>query len=91
MMPDSSNHRTVRSKSIKKYFRLPFWNISFQDFIGCTCTRCKALFNLTLSKRHILDCSKLKQFADDSFKFDEMAESSPKGREHYWKRRNCSL
>ena len=50
MMPDSSNHRTIRSKSIKKYFRLPFWNISFQDFIGCTCTRCKALFNLTLSQ-----------------------------------------
>ena len=28
---------------------------------------------------NILDSSKLKEFADDSFKFDEMTESSLKG------------
>ena len=27
--------------------------------------------NLTLSERHILDCSKLKEYADNNFKFDE--------------------
>ena len=32
---------------------------------------------LTLSQTTILDSSKLKEFADDNFKFDEMAEISP--------------
>ena len=32
---------------------------------------------LTLSQ--ILDSSKLKEFADDNFKFDEMTESPPDG------------
>ena len=30
-------------------------------------------------RQQILDSSKLKQFADDNFKFDEMAQSSPNG------------
>ena len=35
--------------------------------------------NKWLSKRQILDFSKLKEYADDNFKFDEMTESSPNG------------
>ena len=33
-------------------------------------------------KRQNLDSSKLKEFADDNFKFDEMAECSQKGEEN---------
>ena len=39
----------------------------------------------------MFDSSKLKEFADDKFKVHDMAESSPNGRQHCGKRRNCSL
>ena len=43
-------------------------------------------------KQQILDSSKLKELADDDFKFDENARKSIQmGRKHCGKRRNCSL
>ena len=43
-------------------------------------------------KRQILDSSKLKEFADDNFKFDENGRKLAKRVEkHCGKRRNCSL
>ena len=43
-------------------------------------------------KRLILDSSKLKEFADDNFKFNENDRKSIQmGRKHCGKRRNCSL
>ena len=41
--------------------------------------------------KQTLDSSKLKEFANDNFKFDEMAKVSQKGAMHRGKRRNCSL
>ena len=42
--------------------------------------------------RQILDSSKLKEFADDNFKFDETGRNSIQiGIKHCGKRRNCSL
>ena len=40
-------------------------------------------------KQQILDSSKIKDFADDNFKFDE--NGTKNGRKHCGKRRNCSL
>ena len=45
----------------------------------------------TFPKRHILDPSKLNEFADDNFKLAKMVESSPKGRKLFGNRRDCSL
>ena len=43
-------------------------------------------------KQQILDCSKLKEFADDNFKFvGNGRKLSKTGRKHCGKRRNCSL
>ena len=43
-------------------------------------------------KRQILEASKLKQFADDNFKFEETGRKTIQmGRKHCGKRRNCSL
>ena len=43
-------------------------------------------------KRQILDASKLREFADDNFKFDENGRKFFKQIEkHCGKRRNCSL
>ena len=43
-------------------------------------------------KRQILNSSKLKDFADDNFKFDyNYRQLSKGGRKHSGKRRNCSL
>ena len=43
-------------------------------------------------KRQILDPSKLKEFADDNFNFNENGRKFIKvGRKHCGKRRNCSL
>ena len=43
-------------------------------------------------KRQTLDSSKLKEFADDNFKFFENRRTfSEYGRTHCGKRRNCSL
>ena len=36
--------------------------------------------------RQILDCSNLEQFADDNFKFMQMAQSTPKGYEALWEK-----
>ena len=38
-----------------------------------------------------LDSSKLKEFADDNFKFDENGKVIQTGRKQCGKRRNCSL
>ena len=44
------------------------------------------------TKRHILDSLKLKEFADDNFKFDENGRKfSEMVKKHCGKRRNCSL
>ena len=44
------------------------------------------------SKRQIIDLSKLKELADNNFKFDEnWQEVLERGRKHCWKRSNCSL
>ena len=40
-------------------------------------------------KRHILDASKLKEFADDDFKFDENGRVFQMVRKHCGKRKNC--
>ena len=42
-------------------------------------------------KRQVLDSSKLEEFADDNYEFDDVAESSPTDKTHCGKRRNCSL
>ena len=39
----------------------------------------------------MLDSSKLKEFDDDNFKFDENGTDFAIGREHWGKRRNCWL
>ena len=45
-----------------------------------------------ITRRQILDSSKLKEFADDNFKFDKNGKKVLKtDRQHYGKRRNCSL
>ena len=42
--------------------------------------------SLTLCKRQILDSSKLKEFADDNYKFDENGKQFAKtGRKHFQK------
>ena len=47
---------------------------------------------LTLSHTTILDSSKLKEIADDNFKFDKNGgKGLQTGRKHCGKRRNCSL
>ena len=46
---------------------------------------------LTLSQTQILDSCKLKDFADDNFKFDENGRKFSKWIENTGKRRNCSL
>ena len=48
------------------------------------------LFQL-FPKRQILDSSKLKEFEDDNFKFDENGREFSKRVENSRKRRNCSL
>ena len=48
--------------------------------------------SLPVPKRQILDSSKLKELADDNFKFDENGKKVLQtGRKHCGKRRNCSL
>ena len=42
--------------------------------------------SLSFPKRHILDSSKRKEFADDNFRFDEMTESSPEGQKTLWEK-----
>ena len=50
------------------------------------------IFSEPFPKRQILDSSKLKEFADDTFRFDENGgEFFQMGRKHCGKRRNCSL
>ena len=47
---------------------------------------------LTISQITNLDSSKLREFADDNFKFDENGRKFSKtGRKHFGKMRNCSL
>ena len=48
------------------------------------------LFN-PFPKRQILDSSKLKELADDNFKFDENGREFHKWVENTGKKRNCSL
>ena len=49
-------------------------------------------FPLPITRRQILDSSKLKEFADDNFKFDEdLQKVIQTGRKHCGKRRNCLL
>ena len=43
-----------------------------------------------ITTRQILHSSKLKEFADDNFKFDENGRVIQMGRKHCGKRRNCS-
>ena len=48
--------------------------------------------NEPFPKRQISDCSKLKEFADDNFKFDENGEIAHQvGRKPCGKRRSCLL
>ena len=49
------------------------------------------LKGLPITRQQILDSSKLKEFADDNFKFDENEKVIQTGRKHCGKRRNCSL
>ena len=52
----------------------------------------KSKFAYPITRQQILDSSKLKEFADDIFKFDENGRKLFKmGRKHFGKRRNCSL
>ena len=44
-----------------------------------------------ITRRQIFDSSKLKEFADDNFKFDENGKKLSKQVEKTGKRRNCSL
>ena len=47
-------------------------NVKMQSFTAQSVLPAKTISNLlTLSQRQILDSSKLKEFADDNFKFDE--------------------
>ena len=46
---------------------------------------------MTISRQQILDSSKLNEFADDNFKFDENDRKLFKWVENTGKRRNCSL
>ena len=50
----------------------------------------KESLSLTFPKRQILDPSKLKEFADDNFKFDQNDRKFSKPVEKTGKRRNCS-
>ena len=55
---------------------------------------CRRLLSLTpFQNGQILDSSKLKEFADDNFKFDKKKRQKvlQAGRKHCGKRRNCSL
>ena len=53
---------------------------------------CVNLFNPLLDYNFFLDFSKLKEFADNNFKFDESGRKLPKQvKKHSRKRRNCSL
>ena len=45
----------------------------------------------TITRRQILDSSKLKEFADDNFKFDENGRKLSRGVGNTGKRRSCSL
>ena len=46
---------------------------------GCSC-----FLSQPFPKRQILDSSKLKEFADDNFKFDENGKRSPNGLKTLW-------
>ena len=46
---------------------------------------------MLFTRRQILDSSKLKEFADDNFKFDENGRKLSKRVENTGKRINCSL
>ena len=55
---------------------------------GCWCL----IFINPSPKRHILDSSRLKEYADDNFEFDKNGRKLSKQVEkHCGKRRNCSL
>ena len=67
----------------------------FRFFFSGSVSMIKKSF-LPFPRRQILDSSKLKEFADDNFTFDENGEKKKKtvlekDRKHCWKRRNCSL
>ena len=51
---------------------------------------CKNIYFNPLPEDKILDSSKLKEFADDNFKFDENDKVIQTGRKHSGKRRNFS-
>ena len=60
-------------------------NTWFVDFLFA----CVIFYPIT--RRQILDSSKLKEFADDNFKFDENGRKLSKQVENTGKRRNCSF
>ena len=43
------------------------------------------------AKKHFYDTFKLKEFADDNSESDENGGNSPKGGNHFGKRRKCSV
>ena len=49
------------------------------------------MVSLPITRRQILDSSKLKDFADDNLKFEENGRKLSKWVENTGKRRNCSL
>ena len=59
-------------------------SVGYQHLVYFPCLQC--FFFSLLSKQQILDSSKLKEFAGDNLNLMKMAESSPRGGKHCWKR-----
>ena len=63
-----------------------------QGEVGFVLSQNLTILHYPFPKRQNLDCSKLKEFAVDNFKFDENGRMFSKwGRKHCGKRGNCSL
>ena len=77
----SGRQCSLKSNLICKSLTCSLLELNFQDYI----------FFIPLPDDKILDSSKLKEFADDDFKFDENGRKLSKWVENTGKRRNCSL
>ena len=71
-----------------------FPTVFSKDFLLQTCKTqgCFGKGLLTFSKQQILDSTKSKEFADNSFKFGEIGgKFSERAREHFGERKNCLI
>ena len=66
--------------------------MGYSPFLCIPLTLYQTTMSKRFPKRQIVDSSKLKEFADDNFEFDENGEKFSKWIENtVWKRKNCSL